>query len=288
MRFCLAYWISILLLPLSAAAQTPEKSPIDWQRGPVTAKIGDQANIKVPEGMLFADAAGAKTFLQLTQNIPNGDELGVLASADNKWFVIFRFLDVGYVKDDEKSSLDADAMMKSIRQGTEEANAERKSRGWETMEIVGWVRPPHYDEATHNLEWSFEGKSERGGPFVNQNTRYLGRRGYMSVELVLDPKDSAAVIPEYRTTLAGFAYNSDSNYRAFVRGDKVAEYGLTALVIGGAAAVATKTGLLKGLGKLLLASWKLVAIGLVGIGSFLKKLFAGRRPAGEVPPQPAE
>jgi uncharacterized membrane-anchored protein len=177
--------------------------------------------------------------------------------------------------------------MKSLREVTEQANTERKRRGWETMELVGWVRPPHYDDATHNLEWSFEAKTERG-PFINQNTRYLGRRGYMSVELALDPKDSDTVMPAYRAALAGFAYNSDSNYRAFVRGDKVAEYGLTALVIGGAAAVATKTGLLKGLGKLLLASWKLVAIGLVGIGSFLKKLFTGRRPAGEVPPQPAE
>jgi uncharacterized membrane-anchored protein len=40
-----------------------------------------------------------------------------------------------YVKDDDKSSLDADAMMKSIRQGTEEANAERKSRGWKRWRL---------------------------------------------------------------------------------------------------------------------------------------------------------
>jgi hypothetical protein len=39
---------------------------------------------------------------------------------------------------------------------------------------------------------------------------------------------------------------------------------------------------MKGLGKLLLASWQLVANRIeLASASFLKKLFAGRRPAGE-------
>jgi hypothetical protein len=44
---------------------------------------------------------------------------------------------------------------------------------------------------------------------------------------------------------------------------------LTALVVGGATAVAAKSGLLKGL-------WKLIVAGVVGIGAFVKKIL-GRK-----------
>ncbi len=44
---------------------------------------------------------------------------------------------------------------------------------------------------------------------------------------------------------------------------------LTALVVGGATAVAAKSGLLKGL-------WKLIVAGAVGVAAFLKKIF-GRK-----------
>jgi len=51
-----------------------------------------------------------------------------------------------------------------------------------------------------------------------------------------------------------------------VKGDKVAEYGLTGLIVGGAAAVAAKAGVFKWL-------WKVILAGIVGIGAFFKKLF---------------
>ena len=40
--------------------------------------------------------------------------------------MVFEYDDSGYVKDDDKDELDADAMLASIREGTEQANVERK------------------------------------------------------------------------------------------------------------------------------------------------------------------
>ena len=69
-----------------------------------------------------------------------------------------------------------------------------------------------------------------------------------------------------------------------MKGDKVAEYGLTALVVGGAAAVATKVGLFKYLWKLLLVGWKLVVAALAGLGAALKRLFTrGKKTPDPVP-----
>jgi uncharacterized membrane-anchored protein len=273
--------LPFLVLPLLvciAAAQAPDppkQQPpkIAWEAGPGPAKIGDQAVLEIPEGYLFAPPEEARKFLELTQNIPSGRELGILTPQKADWFVIFEFSDVGYVKDDEKKSLDADAMFKSMKEATDEANEERKRRGWGTMTLVGWKQPPHYDEATHNLEWALEGKDEKGDIVVNHNTRYLGRRGYMSVNLVVDSAQLTGTLPEFRQVMSKFNYIKENDYRSFVKGDKVAEYGLTALIVGGATAAAAKTGLLKGLWKLLLAGWKLIAAALVALGGFIKRLF---------------
>ena len=66
-------------------------------------------------------------------------------------------------------------------------------------------------------------------------------------------------------------------------GDKIAEYGLTALVVGGAGAAAAKAGLLKGLWKFLLAGWKLVIAAIVGLGALLKRIFFGEKQEENVP-----
>jgi uncharacterized membrane-anchored protein len=63
--------------------------------------------VDVPKGFIFAGDEGTKKFMELTQNIPSGTELGVLGPEDLNWFVIYQFDQTGYIKDDEKTALDA-------------------------------------------------------------------------------------------------------------------------------------------------------------------------------------
>src|SRR4051794_27694660 len=70
----------------------PEAKPevrIDWKEGPTTGKLGDVADIDIPEGYRFADKAGAEKVLQVTQNLPSGRELGAIVAQDAYWFMIF-------------------------------------------------------------------------------------------------------------------------------------------------------------------------------------------------------
>jgi uncharacterized membrane-anchored protein len=65
--------------------------------------------------------------------VPSGDELGVLAcegrgAEASSWFVIYTYDASGFVRDDEKGALDADAILASIRRGTEAANEGRRAR----------------------------------------------------------------------------------------------------------------------------------------------------------------
>ncbi len=90
----------------------------------------------------------------------------------------------------------------------------------------------------------------------------------MSANLVVSPEKLAAALPEFDSLLAGYAFQPGKKYSEFRAGDRVAKYGLAALVTGGAAAVAAKAGLFKKL-------WKLIVVAVVGAGALVKKLFGG-------------
>ncbi|MBI3405576.1 MAG: DUF2167 domain-containing protein [Acidobacteria bacterium] len=266
--------LSLICCLLVAASAAPARSQgqIAWQDGPTLGKLGNIAEIKIPEGFKFAGKEGAKQFLELTQNPPTGRELGVVIPANPEegkfWFVIFEFDEVGYVKDEDKDKLDASALLKSLQEGTEESNKVRKERGWDPFHIVGWYKPPFYDGKTKNLTWAIRGRGDKAQDeeTVNYSTRILGRRGTMNVDLVLGAGGVSATVPQFEEILGGFEYTQGQRYAEFRAGDKIAEYGLAALITGGAAAVALKSGLLQ-------KFWKLIVLGFVALAGALKKGF---------------
>jgi uncharacterized membrane-anchored protein len=170
--------------------------------------------------------------------------------------------------------IDADAILKGIREGTEEANRVRKQKGIPGIHVVGWQQVPSYDQRTHNLTWAILGKDDGGASVSNFNVRLLGRSGYMSATLVEDADKIAAARPHLDGLLGGFSYKTGNKYAEFRPGDKVAEYGLVALVAGGAGAVAAKTGLLSALFKVLAKGGKAIVLVLVGAAAALKRLLS--------------
>jgi uncharacterized membrane-anchored protein len=260
--------------PTPEPTPTPSEQPeelknVKWQKGPSVGQLGTNAEIQVPAGYVFAGASDTRMIMEAYQNPTTGKEVGYVAPAGENWFAVFEFDSVGYVKDDEKASLDPDAMLESIRAGTEASNRERQRRGWPTMSVIGWEQQPRYDEATHNLEWAIKAQSE-GSPVVNYNTRLLGRNGVMEVTLVTDPALLTETLPKFKTMLSGFGYTQGNRYAEFRAGDKVAEYGLTGLVVGGTAAVLVKSGAFKWL-------WKVLVAAGIGVAALLKKIFSRRK-----------
>ena len=257
----------------------PPGANLQWQRGPVKGVLGDQATIDVPEGFRFLDAVNTRMFMQELGNLVTNVELGTIAPNDESapWFVVFEFDNSGYVKDDDKDSLDADALLEAMHEGSKLSNAERGKRNLPILNLVGWEIPPAYNTETNNLEWALRIEAVPGGPGVNYQSRVLGRHGVMEVVLVTDPEDLQATLPTFRKLLDGFHYNPGKTYAEFRSGDRVAEYGLTALVAGGGLAVAAKTGLLAKLGAILAKSAKAIILVLVAIGAGIAKLFGFKK-----------
>ena len=258
---------------------------IPWERGPLTADLGTTATVDIPDHCLFSDGKGAERFLRATENTPSGFESGIMLctvpgkDSSAHWFVVFSFDKSGYVKDANSEKLDAVAILKDMREGQEQANEERRDNGYQELVLPGWSRAPHYDSLTNNLTWALRvrGKNEsESDESINHSVRLLGRRGVMHADLVADPQDMGSAVPSFDSILTTFAYDADQSYAAWQPGDKVAKYGLTALVAGGAGLTAMKLGFFakawKSLLALLLAAKKLAIVVILAIGAFFKRI----------------
>jgi len=98
----------------------------------------------------------------------------------------------------------------------------------------------------------------------------------MKADLVLTPTQVTAVVPQFDTLLDGFSFVPGQTYTDWRSGDKVAKYGLTALIVGGAAAAAVKSGLLLKFWKLILAAFAALAAFLKRIYNYIKRFLAGK------------
>jgi uncharacterized membrane-anchored protein len=266
-----------LVLSFSAlhAQDASQERKLNVLKGPAKAQLGAQAQVQVPLGYEFFDGKTTRMFLKSHGEPTTGRELGFLTPTNADWSVIFEFDDSGYVKDDEKDKLNADKILDSFKRGTAEQNKERVRAGHPPLEIVGWEVPPRYDETTHNLEWALRATSGDRA-ILNYNTRLLGRKGVMEVVLIVDPDKLAGTLPEFRNLLAGYSFQTGQSYAEYRPGDKVAKYGLAALVVGGAAVGAAKLGLLTWVAVLFKKAWKLIVIAFAAVGAWFKRLFSGR------------
>ncbi|MDR3159063.1 MAG: DUF2167 domain-containing protein [Zoogloeaceae bacterium] len=247
---------------------------LNWVEGPKTVDVGPVATFDVPAGFLFLDAKDTRVFLEdITQNPASGQEY-FFGPDNGEWWATFEYSDTGHVKDDEK--IDADALIKSMRENQDDGNKERAKKGWPQLLNLGWKHAPFYDPETKRLEWalSFVNSTDQQEG-VNYETRLLGRLGVTSATLVVSPEKLAAALPEFKKVVGGYRFVEGQRYSEFKEGDKVAEYGLAALIAGGAAAALLKSGLLA-------KYWKLLVVGALAafaaIGSFFKRIFRRGKP----------
>ena len=246
---------------------------VEWEGAGTEAKLGDEARIKIPEGYMFTGRAGTQTLMKLYGNLLTQMEQGYIEPEDDSaaWFMVFEYEDSGHVKDDDKSDLDADALLKSFKDNDAAENAERSKMNLPALNTVGWLVPPYYNETTHNLEWALLLDSE-GKKVVNFNIRLLGREGIMHVTVVTGAEEFEKIKDEVPALLAGFSFNPGRTYAEYREGDKTADYGLMALL--GVGAVAAGAGILAKFGKVIFPA---IGAAFVGLLAFVRRLFGIRK-----------
>ncbi|WP_205517021.1 DUF2167 domain-containing protein [Paenibacillus sp. SYP-B3998] len=277
------HWIHLsLVLCLLGGSTVSAEQNYNWIEGGTKVSLKQVATVDLDPSLVFLDAENTMKMSRDNNQKPRGNELGSIFSADEKeqWSVIFRYEDTGYIKDADKEKIDPKAILKSYKEGTEEANKERTEGT--RIHVTGWDVEPFYDKATHNLTWSMLAEYDDKEQLVNYNVRMLTREGYISAILISDPKnretDKKQLIEKI---LPKLTVNAGEKYEEFnASTDKVSQYGLTGLILGGAGLViAKKVGLIA---TLLLVGKKfglVILVALGALGTFIKKLFSRKKRA---------
>lgn len=244
---------------------------------------GAHAKLALSPEFRFLDASDAQRVLSdLWGNPPDTAVLGMLvptaaplSDPDKSWAVVITYKDDGHVSDADAAKIDYDQMLKEMQESTREENPERKKQGYAELQLVGWAAKPHYDAATNKIYWAKElAFGDQHEHTLNYDIRALGRGGYLSLNAVAGMKQLPMVESEMQKVLAMTEFDAGQRYGDFnASTDKVAAYGLGALVVG---AIAAKAGLFAKLIALLIVAKKFIIIGVLALLAGLRKLF-GRK-----------
>ena len=292
-------YISIILLYCMfwttqvAADETPELSAeeqayieqaknilesLNPQHGEIKLSQGD-ATLNVPETFYYLNPQDSeKVLVNLWGNLPGQPTLGMLFPADmsplddNVWAVTIEYEEEGYVSDEDADDIDYNDLLKQMKEEIQAQSEYRMQQGYESIALVGWAAKPFYDRTSHKLHWAKELRfGEQELNTLNYNIRILGRKGVLVLNFIAGIDQLEMIDSQIDTVLNIAEFDNGARYADFNPDiDKVAAYGLGALIAG---KVAAKTGLLA----TLLVLFKKVWIFLIlGIGVFFKKLF-GRK-----------
>lgn len=253
-------------------------STFKYQKGHILLN-GGLAEINVPEDFRFLGPEDAQAVLvRLWHNPPGPPPLGMLLPADdspidiNCWAVTINYIEEGHVKDDDAAKIDYSSLLAQIKKSVEDGNKSRVDKGYPPIALVGWAAPPRYDEPTHKLYWAKEIQfGDQPQHTLNYDIRVLGRKGV----LVLNAIATMTQLPEIEKAapevISMVDFQKGNRYADYDSStDKLATYGIAALVAGG---VAAKMGLFKVILVALLAAKKFVIIGAAAVAAWFKKLF---------------
>jgi len=244
-------------------------------RGPTSVALRDQAKLALPEHFGFVPRKEGADFMRAMGNRTGEEFVGLvvpLGDSDADWLVTVDYNASGYVKDEDAKHWDADKLLQSLKDGTEAANEDRVKIGVPPIVVTRWVEPPDYTESSHELVWAAEVKHKDGetsDPVVNYNTYVLGREGYLSLDLIARESVIEQDKPAARQLLEAVQFDSGKRYTDFNSStDKVAAYGLAALVAGVAA---KKLGLLALLTVTVVKFAKVIGLAIVGAVVAIRK-----------------
>lgn len=258
------------------AADEPQLQ-LDYRSGEVELpnKI---ATLHLGENYRYLNPAETEKLLVAWGNPPGNETQGAIVArevdpmSESGWAVIVTYEDDGHVDDSDAAEIDYDEMLADMKSGTEDANDARKAEGYGAVHLIGWAEKPRYDAATKKLYWaqelSFEGSEAHT---LNYEVRVLGREGVLSMNAVASMNQLAQVKADMKPLIEVAEFNAGHRYAEFnASTDRMAEYGLGALIAGG---VAAKLGLFAKIGAFLVAFKKFIFIGVVALGGLVVRLF---------------
>lgn len=252
-------------------------SAMKYEHGSIS--LNGFAKLNINPGFKFLNEAQSQFIYSKVWGNPKRDDiLGMIIPevntpySDSSYFFIVSFDDMGYVKDKDADEINYDDMMRDMKKGEPEVNAQRKLEGYPALHFIGWAEKPFYDKNKRVLHWAkeinFEGDTENT---LNYDVRILGRKGVLSLNAIASIGQLSLVNGDIDKVLNMAEFTDGNKYSDFNSStDKIAMYTIGGLVAG---KILAKVGLWA----LIIKFWKLIAVGVVGAFAGIKRFFLGKK-----------
>lgn len=228
-----------------------------------------------PASARMVESTEAQRFDEIINGTTSSDSEGVVILKRRTLYLSYD--DSGFVSVDDWKDVDATKLLDGMKDSTEKTNDERVKNGVSPIHVDGWVQPPTLDQRRKSVRWVMGLHDEQQKHFVNAVALQLGRHGFERFTLVSRGDDPAGDRALLASLVNDYQFDSGSRFRDYVKGDKLAGFGIAALVGTAAGATLLKTGAFAGL-LLLLKKFIIVIIALgAGIFGWLRKTLAGGR-----------
>jgi uncharacterized membrane-anchored protein len=249
------------------------------------------ATLRLKPGYRFLSAADARTVLEKEWGNPADDTvLGMIVPSDDMgflgrdegWGVVVTYSDDGHVSDEDAKDTDYAKLLKDMQEASRAGNKERRKAGYPAITLVGWAQQPYYSATGRQLYWARELASEDhlNSRYLNYDVRMLSRSGYLSLNAIASMDQLPAVRTGMKDVLSMAAFDPGYRYADFNSStDRVAEYGVAALIAGVAA---KKLGLIAIIAAFAVKFFKVGLVAVLAFGAALKRFFR-RKPKPVTP-----
>ncbi len=184
---------------------------------PARVELGEQAVVRLPEPMyLMTDLDTSLKVLKL-QQVPVPEHLlGVVHApmeTDSQAWGTVEWVPSGAIDADDMQAWSATDMLASLQDTVARQNKEHPDH---QLEVRGWVQPPTYDPATHQVTWAAlvipAGSPKDSGGVVTYNGVAFGREGYIRISLVATTEQARTAETVVKNFLHGLTFNPGKGY----------------------------------------------------------------------------
>lgn len=248
------------------AAVQDELGKMHWSKAGDYTLPASKSKLAIPADFVGVFGPEAQRVMELTNGTPHPQTEAVLIDKEDD-MIVFDWQPEGYVSSDDWGDMGAAAMLRSITENTAADNAERAKQHFPDLTVTGWLKEPTLDHGSNTAFWTIE-LQESSRPLVNSIALRLARQGYERIVWVAD-KERYANSTILQTMLTANNFPIGLRYVDHATGDKMAGYGVAALVATVAGAKIAKAAGFVGLLVLLKKAW---LIPVLLFGAFRRKL----------------
>jgi uncharacterized membrane-anchored protein len=198
---------------------------------PARADIGEQATVRLSEGLMMVPRAPAARLLRVSKlAVPANFEALLVGSEGMDAPGIIRFVPAGFIDSNAALAWTADDMLSSLKDTVERGNPDRAKHDLLEREARRWVRAPHYDPETHQVSWAAlilpKSAPRDSDGEITFHAIGFGREGYVELTVVTDMQKAEVIGQMVDDFLFGLNFQPGKSYVDVLPTDARAPAGL--------------------------------------------------------------